>query len=152
MKKTVVCTIGYEAATVADFIEALESGDVQLVADIRAVASSRRPGFAKTRLAANLKEAGIDYIHLRGLGTPADGRAAARAGDYAELRHIYLEHLASDKAQTDFEQLVQLIDSGRRVCLLCYEAQPEHCHRSMVAAALVDRGGVVVEHLMPELE
>ena len=71
---------------------------VELLVEVRAVASSRRPGFAKTRLAANLHEAGIEYLHLRALGTPADGRAAARAGRHAEMQAIYRVQLATDAA------------------------------------------------------
>jgi uncharacterized protein (DUF488 family) len=108
-----VSTIGYAEATVAGFLEALRTAGVELVVDVRAVASSRRPGFAKTRLAANLEGAGIEYLHLRGLGTPADGRAAARAGRYDELRTIYLEHLASAAAQADLAVLADLVRAGR---------------------------------------
>ena len=140
-------TIGYEAAAMTDFIEALEEGGVQVVADIRAVAGSRRPGFSKTRLAAHLLEAGIDYVHLRGLGTPADGRAAARSGDYTGLARVYGEHLLTDVAEIDMESLARLVSSGRRVCLLCYEADPARCHRSLVAAELARRLPLEVMHL-----
>jgi uncharacterized protein (DUF488 family) len=144
-------TIGYEAATMPAFLDALRLGGVELVADIRAVAGSRRPGFSKTKLAGHLLENGIDYVHLRGLGTPADGRAAARSGDYAGLERIYREHLESGTAVVDMESLVQLVSSGRHVCLLCYEADPAHCHRSLVAAALGARIPVAVQHLHPEI-
>lgn len=144
-----VATIGYEAASVPRFLDALREAGVELLVDVRAVASSRRPGFAKTRLAANLQEAGIEYLHLRGLGTPADGRAAARAGRYDELREIYLEHLATPAAQAELEVLAELVRSGRRVCLLCFEADPAHCHRSFVAAALQSLLPVRVDNLAP---
>jgi uncharacterized protein (DUF488 family) len=146
---SVVATIGYEGATVDDFLVALTSDGIELLVDVRAVASSRRPGFAKTRLAANLAGAGIDYLHLRGLGTPSDGRAAARAGQYDELRRIFREHLATPLAQADLRTLADIVDTGRRVCLLCYEADPAHCHRSMVAAALADMLPVRIDHLRP---
>ena len=120
---------------------------MKLLVDVRALASSRRPGFAKTRLAANLAEVGIDYLHLRGLGTPADGRAAARAGHHDVLRAVYHEHLATDAAQTDLAVLAELVHGGRRVCLLCFEADPAHCHRSLVAAALAERMPLAVTHL-----
>jgi uncharacterized protein (DUF488 family) len=120
---------------------------VELLVDVRAVASSRRPGFSKTKLAANLAEAGIDYLHLRGLGTPADGRAAARAGRYAELERIYAEQLETPEARAQLEDLVEIVRGGRRACLLCFEAKPEHCHRSMVAAAVQKSLPVRVLHL-----
>ena len=147
-----IATIGYEAATVPSFLNALQSAGVDMLVDVRAVASSRRPGFAKTRLAASVQEVGIEYLHLRGLGTPADGRAAARAGRYDELRAIYLAHLATPGAEAELETLIDLVRSGRRVCLLCLEADPAHCHRSFVAAAVASRLPVRVTHLAPEDE
>jgi uncharacterized protein (DUF488 family) len=149
---TALATIGYQAATVRSFLDALREAGVELLVDVRAVASSRRPGFAKSRLAANLAEAGIGYVHLRGLGTPAEGRAAARAGQYAELRRIFREHLATPGARAELDELADLVRSSRRVCLLCFEADPEHCHRSMVAAALGALMPVEVMHLRPKDE
>jgi uncharacterized protein (DUF488 family) len=131
-----VFTIGYEAATMERFLAALRDARVELLIDVRAVAMSRRPGFAKTALAANLTEAGIEYLHLRGLGTPADGRAAARAGKHDVMRRIFLEHLQTRAAEAGLETLAEIVRSGRRVCLMCFEARPEHCHRTLVAAAL----------------
>jgi uncharacterized protein (DUF488 family) len=149
---TALATIGYQAATVRSFLDALREAGVELLVDVRAVASSRRPGFSKSRLAANVAEAGIGYVHLRGLGTPADGRAAARAGQYAQLRRIFHEHLATPGARAALDELADLVRSGRRVCLLCFEAEPEHCHRSMVADALGARMPVEVMHLIPRDE
>jgi len=149
---TVLSTIGYEGATVDTFLEALRADGIELVVDVRALASSRRPGFAKTKLAANLASVGIDYLHLRGLGTPADGRAAARAGHHDELRRIFLEHLGSDAAVADLATLESIVGGGRRVCLLCLEARPEHCHRSMVAAALAKRIPLEIRNLAPITE
>jgi uncharacterized protein (DUF488 family) len=146
---TTVSTIGYQAATVGSFLDALRDGGVGLVADVRAVASSRRPGFAKSRLAANLAEAGIGYVHLRGLGTPAAGRAAARAGRHARMREIYRKHLATAAAQAELDELVELVRSGPPVCLLCFEADPAQCHRSLVAAALARRMTIRLVHLRP---
>ena len=149
---TTVATIGYESSTVASVLEALKDAGVELLVDVRAVASSRRPGFAKTKLAANLAGAGIDYLHLRGLGTPADGRAAARSGRHDEMKTIFREHLATPEAQEELERLAELVRSGRRVALLCFEHDPAHCHRSLVAAALAERVRVEVEHLMPDVD
>lgn len=144
-----IATIGYEGATVSSFLEALRAARVELLVDVRAIAGSRRPGFAKTRLAANLEEAGIGYLHLRGLGTPAEGRAAARAGRHDELRRLFMEHLDTPAAQADLEALADLVRAGPRVCLLCLEADPAHCHRSMVADALKEMLPLRIEHLAP---
>ncbi|HSU15796.1 DUF488 domain-containing protein [Longimicrobium sp.] len=144
-----IATIGYEGATMPRFLEALREGKVEMVVDVRAVTSSRRPGFSKNALAAHLGEVGIDYLHLRALGTPADGRAAARAGRFDELRAIFTEHMATTDAQVALESLAEIVRAGRRVCLLCYEADPAHCHRSMVAEALAERVSVRVDDLAP---
>jgi uncharacterized protein (DUF488 family) len=146
---TSVATIGYEGATVQGFLAALREARIEMLVDVRAVAMSRRPGFAKTRLAGNLDQAGIEYLHLRGLGTPADGRAAARAGRHEEMHRIFREHLATPVAQTDLETLVSIVASGKRVSLMCFEADPRHCHRSIVVEALGERVKIDVQHLFP---
>jgi len=144
-----VATIGYEGATVQGFLDALRDEGVDLLVDVRAVASSRRPGFSKSRLAANLGEAGIEYLHLRALGTPADGRAAARAGRHDEMRAIFREQLATLEARDALGTVAELVRAGRRVCLLCFEADPAHCHRTIVAQALGERLPVDVTDLRP---
>src|SRR5687768_14046257 len=100
-----IATIGYEDTTVERFLEALRAAGVELLVDVRAVASSRRPGFAKTKLAANVGGVGIGYLHLRGLGTPAEGRAAARAGRHDEMRAVFLDHLQTTQAQEELHAL-----------------------------------------------
>lgn len=144
-----VATIGYEGATVPQVLDALRAADVDLLVDVRAVASSRRPGFSKTALAANLNGVGIDYLHLRGLGTPADGRAAARAGRHDEMQAIFREHLATPTAHGQLEELAGLIEAGKKVALLCFEADPAHCHRTLVADALGALVPVEIAHLRP---
>lgn len=147
-----LATIGYQGATPEGFRLALENAGVELLVDIRAVASSRRPGFSKTKLAASVEEAGIGYLHLRALGTPADGRAAARAGKHAAMRTIFLAHMATLDAQAALADLAEIVRAGRRVCLLCFEADPEHCHRNIVAAQLAELLPLEIVHLFPDAE
>jgi uncharacterized protein (DUF488 family) len=144
-----LATVGYQGATVHTFLRSLDDAGIELLVDVRAVASSRRPGFAKSALAANLQGAGIDYLHLRDLGTPAPGRAAARAGRHAEMRRIYLAHLKTPAARAALDALADIVRSGRRVCLLCFEAEAEHCHRALVADALSALVPVRITHLAP---
>src|SRR5690349_3149711 len=125
-----VFTIGYEHAPADAVLGELKRAGVKLLVDVRAVAASRRPGFSRRALAAGLDECGIDYLHLRGLGTPADGRQAARSGKPQEMLRIYESHLATEKAQQELAELKKLVQAGRPVCLLCYERHPEGCHRS----------------------
>jgi uncharacterized protein (DUF488 family) len=127
MKRPVeVATVGYQGATVESFLRALREAGVDLLVDVRAVASSRRPGFAKSALAAN------------------------RAGRPAEMRRIYRDHLKTEAAQSALDTLAGIVRS-RRACLLCFEADPTHCHRSLVADALAALVYLRITHLAPAL-
>src|SRR6476620_8181259 len=81
-------TIGYEQTPPKAVLDELENAGIKLLVDVRAVVSSRRPGFSKNQLAAALDERGIGYIHMKGLGTPKEGRLAARSGDMESLQRI----------------------------------------------------------------
>jgi len=140
-------TIGYETATQAALLDRLAEQGVELLVDVRAVAASRRPGFAKRQLTAGLEERGLEYLHLRELGTPADGRAAARAGRHAEMRRIFEAHLTGLEAQAALAGLAAMVAAGRRVCLLCLERDPLRCHRSIVADHVAQRVGSAIRHL-----
>lgn len=144
-----LATIGYEGSTLDAVVRALQGAGVDTLVDVRAVARSRKPGFAKTRLGAGLREGGIEYVHLRGLGTPAEGRAAAKAGDTATMRRLFAEHLATPEAQADLRHLAERVEAGERVALLCYEAAPEDCHRRLVADALAQMLPLEVDDLAP---
>lgn len=136
-----LATIGYERATLDAVIDKLTAAEIDVVIDVRAVAASRRAGFSKTALSASLAEAGIDYVHLRGLGTPKDGREAARKGRIAEMRAIFDTHMETDPALAAFEAAVEIVQT-RRAALLCFEAEAEGCHRRCVAERLRARLGV----------
>jgi uncharacterized protein (DUF488 family) len=144
-------TIGYEQAKPAAVLRELKRARIDLVVDTRAVAASRRPGFSKRQLAASLDEAGIGYLHLQKLGTPAEGRQAARAGNFDKLWRIYDKHIKTAEAQDALAELLSLVKSGQRVCLLCYERDPAECHRSRIAALVKKRTRVKVEDLVPPL-
>jgi len=132
-----LATIGYEGKTVDEFLDALVRARVELVIDVRAVAASRRPGFSKSALAAAVAELGIDYVHLRALGTPKPGREAARNGRIAEMHAIYEEQLATPEAALALAQ-AKAAASERHAALLCFEADAGHCHRQIVAERLND--------------
>jgi uncharacterized protein (DUF488 family) len=140
-------TIGYEQTPSKAVLDELEQAGVKLLVDVRAVVSSRRPGFSKNQLAAGLDERGISYLHLRGLGTPKEGRTAARSGKYDALHRIYAKHLKTPQARQDLDELSELVKRGGPVCLLCYERDHRHCHRQWIAEIIERRDGVAIENL-----
>ncbi len=138
-----IYTIGYEATTMSAFLAALRAAKVARVIDVRALPLSRRPGFSKSSLAASLKEAGIDYVHLKSLGTPKRGRDAAKKGDVATLEAVYAEQLALPDAQAQAAIMMGLA-AEMPSALLCYERDPCHCHRTLLLEA-VGEGATVVD-------
>jgi uncharacterized protein (DUF488 family) len=130
-----LCTIGYEQATQPAVVAALRDAGVELLADIRYLPLSRRPGFSKSSLRAAVEEAGIAYRHFKHLGTPAEGRAAARRHDHAELARIYAGQLELVEALAQMAEL-RALAGQRKVALLCYERNAAECHRALLYDAL----------------
>jgi uncharacterized protein (DUF488 family) len=137
-----IFTIGYESATVPEFLAALRNARVERVIDVRAVPNSRRPGFSKTPLRNALAEAAIDYVHLRALGTPAEGRAAARAGRHDDLERIYAGQLELPEAMKEAAEMLELA-AEKPSALLCYERDPAGCHRTLLLQAVAPGADVV---------
>ena len=141
-----IFTIGYEATTMAEFIVALQEAGVELVIDVRALPLSRRPGFSKSPLKAALGEAGIGYVHLKALGTPADGRQAARSGRHDDLKRIYAGQLGLPEAIVAAEQMLELA-AETPSALLCFERDPTQCHRTLLLESAAPDASVT--HLFP---
>jgi uncharacterized protein (DUF488 family) len=140
-------TIGYEQTPPKAVLDELENAGVKLLVDVRAVTSSRRPGFSKNQLAAGLDERGIAYVHLAALGTPKEGRLAARSGKYDLLHKIYAKHLKTPQVREEIDELSALVKKSGPVCILCYERDHKHCHRQWIAEIIEDRDEVKVENL-----
>ncbi|WP_298809088.1 DUF488 domain-containing protein [uncultured Sphingomonas sp.] len=138
-----IYTIGYEGATMDGFIAALHETGVRRVIDVHGLPLSRRPGFSNSTLAASLKAEGIDYVHLKALGTPKPGRDAAKKGDVATLTAVYDAQLDLPKAQIAAARMLALADELPSA-LLCYERNPCHCHRTLLLGA-VGKGRAVVD-------
>lgn len=145
-----LATIGYEGAPQDAVFAALQEAGVDLLIDVRAVTSSRRPGFSKSHLIAGLPERGIDYLHLKGLGTPREGRLAARSGDLKGLGRIFGAHMRTPEARHDYEELLGLLRGGKKICLMCYEHDPAKCHRTIIAERVRQELGVAIENLAPK--
>ena len=137
-----IFTIGYEGVTQAEFLAALEDAGVRRVIDVRALPLSRRPGFSKTPLRHALAEVGIDYVHLKALGTPPAGREAARMGRHDDLKRIYAGQLDLPEAVVAGAQMRELA-AELPSALLCFERAPADCHRSLLLNAVASDAEVV---------
>ena len=136
-----IFTIGYEGATMDEFLAALKEAGVERLIDVRALPLSRRPGFSKSSLRAAVEDAGIEYAHLKALGTPAEGRSAARAGRHEELKRIYAAQLDLPEAIVQAAQMIELAEE-KPSALLCFERAPEQCHRSLLLEAAAPHADV----------
>jgi uncharacterized protein (DUF488 family) len=139
-------SIGYEKAGFVDFIRRLQSARVATIIDVRDLPLSRRAGFSKRQLRAGLADAGIGYLHLRALGTPAAGREANRRRQWPLFWDIVERSLARTEAQDALAEAAATA-TATLSCLLCYEADPCICHRRRVAEMLQTRDGFTIEHL-----
>jgi uncharacterized protein (DUF488 family) len=137
-----IFTIGYEGATQAELIAALSGAGVERVIDVRAVPNSRKPGFSKNVLAAGLREAGIDYVHLRALGTPPEGREAARKGRHDVMERVYAAQLETPEAGAEAARMIALAEE-KPSALLCFERNPAECHRTLLRESVMPNAEVV---------
>jgi uncharacterized protein (DUF488 family) len=139
-------TIGYENSEISDFIASVSEAGVDILVDVRDRAQSRKKGFSKTALSEALGEVGIEYLHLRELGDPKEGRDAARSGQWTKFLKIYGKVLASDVAQDAMDLIVEL-SNDKSVCLLCYERDHKTCHRKCITDEIENRAGKKARHL-----
>lgn len=145
-------TIGFESLSPAEFFDILRRCKVSMVVDVRELPISRRPGFAKSALAAGLTEHGIKYLHLSALGCPRDIRHGYREdGDWERYTRSFKAYLETQLPA--LEQLSGLM-KGERCCLLCFEEDYNFCHRSFVAerVAPLAEAPVRVFHLTGPVE
>lgn len=139
-------TIGYEGASIDDFVATLKAAKVTRLIDIRELPLSRKKGFSKRALCDAVEAAGITYEHFKSLGDPKPGRDAAKAGDYPTFRKIFSQHLASDAAQVALDSVISVAIEGG-ACLLCFERCHEECHRKIVADEIEKRADVSIKHI-----
>ena len=131
-----IWTIGYELLMPEPLVAELQAAGVERLIDVRFRPQSRRPGMSKTRLAARLSEAGIDYEHRRALGTPPDLRALYRAGRIDEAATGYRRHVEAHAAAELDDLADELARGAPPTALLCLEAEPATCHRREITEAL----------------
>lgn len=140
----VVCTIGYHGHSPESLVALLKRHRVRRVVDVRWNPVSRKPGFGRQQLQDGLRSGGIAYEHIRELGVPPEirGRTIHR-GDVAGLRR-YVRQRTSRHVRRFLE--LPRIRPGYD-CLLCVEANPSECHRSIISRHLATKYGFTVRHL-----
>jgi uncharacterized protein (DUF488 family) len=144
-----IATIGYEKTALRDVLRTLRQAEIAALIDVRNLPLSRRAGFSKRQLQAAIEEEGMTYLHLRGLGTPKEGRVAARLKEKERFWQIVERQLSSPEAELNLARAAAL--AGRmRSCLLCYEADHRVCHRLRVAELMQQRFGFTPVHLKVE--
>jgi uncharacterized protein (DUF488 family) len=140
-----VFTIGYEGLDIEAFMSLLAQHCIETVVDIRELPLSRKPGFSKKALANVLNLSGLDYIHMIDLGCPKTVRDLYREdGNWKRYTQGFLKHLKTQKAAVaELSNLVGLANCA----LLCFEADFNFCHRSLVAKAIGDNCGADTKHI-----
>lgn len=146
MGKPALYTIGYEGASQGDFWATLLASGIKTIIDVRDVPFSRKPGFSKKALGHDAGSFDLNYVHLAGLGDPKEGRDAAKAGKHALFLEIFSARMKTPLALSDLAEAVGL-SLGAPSCLLCYERNPEYCHRSIVASHIIGQESFQLFHL-----
>ena len=129
-----IAGIGYQGRTLDEVVERLRRASITTLIDVRELPSSRRAGFSKKALAERLAQEGIRYVHLRAAGNPRENRKSGAPSE--EILARYREHLARTPGV-----LEGILDAagGEPAALLCYEAEVNECHRSVLLEALAAR-------------
>jgi uncharacterized protein (DUF488 family) len=145
-----VLTIGHSTRPIEEFVQILHTHDVRRLVDVRTVPGSRRnPQFGSAALSDSLKAAGIEYVHMKALGGLRKPRPdSINLGWKNESFRAYADYMQTAEFDASIDHLIQLAREKRTV-IMCAEAVPWRCHRSLIADALIARG-VSVEHIMSE--
>lgn len=151
LDERLVCTIGHSNRPLATFIELLRSNEVERVLDVRTVPRSRHnPQFNREALPESLGAVGIAYTHLPGLGGLRHARADSPNSGWDNLSFRgYADYMQSQEFADSVQWVVEVATTERCV-LMCAEAVPWRCHRSMIGDALLVRGIRVEDIIGPK--
>ncbi len=140
-----IFSIGYEKKDIDSFLNLLIQNHVEVVVDVRANPFSMNFVFTKTKLENYLKKAGIEYLHIPELGINSEHRKDLKTdADYAELFQFYSETILPKQTHKVKELLT--LGKKKRIALLCFEHDKDHCHRGVVSREL-EKQGIPVTHL-----
>jgi uncharacterized protein (DUF488 family) len=141
-------TIGYEGMDQQRFLLWLQNHKIDIVADVRNLPLSRKKGFSKYSLSTLLEENDIEYINYRNLGAPKELRSfLMETKDYTTFFRRYKDIIS--KNLDDLDRILDIVNKRKKVALLCYEKDPQMCHRSIVADEMKKRdgNGLKIRHL-----
>lgn len=139
-------TIGYEGKSSEEFLGELTAAGIGQLVDIRRRAMSRKKGFAKSALKANLAEIGIGYDHIPDLGAPTDIIRMKDNPDHTPMLIEYERRLP--EAMDAVEKLMAMIDASaeeKPLCLMCFEVDPLRCHRHVLTRFLIEQQGMSID-------
>ena len=131
-----IYTLGYQGISLDEYITLVKEHPIRLVIDVRAVAWSHKPGFAKDAMQSGLRKAGIDYLHLQSAGNPF-----RKDGDGEDVMMKYRDYLQKHPECLDRieAEIGQAAKDNESICLTCFEKAPEDCHRSIIDEFLLAR-------------
>jgi uncharacterized protein (DUF488 family) len=141
-------TIGYQGINQRQFLSWLRNHEIDVVADVRNLPLSRKKGFSKNGLSALLEENDIEYVNYRDLGAPKELRSfLMETKDYATFFQRYKDIISKNLDALD--SILAMVNKRMKVALLCYEKDPETCHRKIVADEVKkrDANGLKIRHL-----
>jgi uncharacterized protein (DUF488 family) len=144
----VIFTIGHSTLPIDKFLDMLEAHGIRQLVDVRTIPKSRRnPQFGQDQLAASLEQHGIRYVHLPGLGGLRHARKdSINTGWKNASFRGYADYMQTPAFAQNLAQLIELAAAGP-TAIMCAEAVPWRCHRSLIADALTARG-ITVEHIL----
>lgn len=134
-------TIGYEGKSIEGFIEELLDNKISVLVDVRLTPLSRKPGFAKRRLAAELAKHDIEYVHFPALGNPKDNRENFRATRSGSAAMKFRRLMRRNSDDVLFE--VARLSKRNKVALMCFEHDALCCHRTVVAEMVAEKDAVI---------
>jgi uncharacterized protein (DUF488 family) len=146
--KTIVFTVGHSSRTLEAYLDLLRAHQVDRIVDVRSIPRSRRnPQFNREALAAKLRAAGIGYVYLCKLGgLRHPKRDSPNLGWHNASFRGFADYMGTEEFKAGLKRL-QRLAAEKQCALMCAEAVPWRCHRSLIADALLVRG-IPVEHIM----
>ncbi len=144
MRKPVIFTVGHSTHPIGEFIELLQAHSIRKIVDIRSIPKSRHnPQFNADALKASLHRAGIRYVYLKELGGLRRAKKdSVNLGWHNASFRGFADYMASAEFEEGLEDLMETVESGN-TAIMCAEALPWRCHRSLVADALTKKGWLV---------